>query len=340
MDACMTMMIPTPIPWDFHHTAKAIVAAQTQGSNKTTIPYKSSLLASRGCGYESSLSSLNELNHWVIEHTNPGGGIQQLHYHPDADSDYSIYLAHPPILLTFLSNNNSGSPPSTALLIDQYETEIHAWQLDDSDGGCNSIVDDIMVEEIPATITPTPTTRSIEYTEWSFSILMHKIWRVPTLYFSCCHSDGTPLCRREVLDMLLQSKGMPKADVNTGRGEEQNGTNDNDDDDESLWEFVSQEEHPMTGQPSYFLHPCRTAERMEIMLSYRRHHHQLLGQHNSKSKQSEERESEDVEAEHQIIPLLSWMSMVLPVVGCKISPEVYCRVRHSLLATTQQEASM
>ena len=321
----MMIMIPTPIPWDFHHTAKAIVAAQTQGSSKTTIPYKSSLLASRGGGYESSLSPLNELNHWVIECTNPAGGGRKA----DADSDYSIYLVHPPILLAFVSNNNSGSPPSTTLLIDQCETEIHG----------NSNVDDILVDETPATITPTPTTRSIEYTEWSFSILLHKIWRVPTLYFSCCHSDGTPLCRREVLDMLLQPKGMPKADVHTERGEEQNDTNDNDDD-ESLWEFVSQEEHPMTGQPSYFLHPCRTAERMEIMLSYRRHHHQLLGQHNSKSKQSEERESEDVEAEHQIIPLLSWMSMVLPVVGCKISPDVYCRVRHSLLATTQQEASM
>jgi hypothetical protein len=27
-----------------------------------------------------------------------------------------------------------------------------------------------------------------------------------------------------------------------------------------------------------------------------------------------------------VVPLLSWLSMVLPVVGCVIPPDVYCRM--------------
>ncbi len=97
----------------------------------------------------------------------------------------------------------------------------------------------------------------------------------------------------------------------------------------------------MTGQPSYFLHPCRTAERMELMMSYHPYyHHHRFGQQqqqkqhvDSEKKQMEEIEIEvegNEDGEHCIIPLLSWMSMILPVVGCRLSPEVFCRVRRTL----------
>ncbi len=313
-----------------------------------------------------------DLNHWeIIERGDPvtvGVSRQKPldhHHYPD---DYSIYLAHPPVLLSqqkkmysskgVVVSTQEKSSSSSFLLSDQIlliETEFRAGeqqqptptptptqQLEDFKGGCNyyyEVDNTIMLEDtlLPATAT---TTTSLDYTEWSFSILLHATWRVPTLYFSCCHSDGTPLCRREVLDMLLLPRELSWInDASVHRDEEQNDDNNNDDedDDELSWEFVSQEEHPITGQPSYFLHPCRTAERMELMMSYHqchRHHHQVGQQHVSKKKQIiKENEIEvkgDEDVEHRIIPLLSWMSMILPVVGCRLSPEVFCRVRRNL----------
>lgn len=369
------------VPWDFRRTAKAIVASQTQQrsttNNTTTIHDNLSptaTITTRGDDYESSLI---ELNHWVIEPAH-SVGVTRRHHHPDSDNDdddnddddYAIYLAHPPILVLLpssrkkLLNYSSQSmkieslSPSRSCSIDQDEI---------AEDGCNTInitaADDyaMLLEEIHATTASKTTTtsstnntaRSVEYyyTEWSFNILLHTTWRVPTLYFSCCHSDGTPLCRREVLDTLLllllrrRQQRLPNNNDNatSSCAEEKNDNDTNDYDDESSWEFISQEEHPITGKPSYFLHPCRTAERMELMMSYRhhqfhRHHtfHQQSGQQVDSEKTDAEAEG-DYDEQHRIIPLLTWMSMILPVVGCKISPEVFCRVRRSLLLPSAPE---
>ena len=78
------------------------------------------------------------------------------------------------------------------------------------------------------------------------------------------------------------------------------------DEEEALWEFVSREEHPATGRPAFFLHPCRTAELMRGMLAARR-------------------DSKDGEGDDEHCPLLSWMSVVLPTVGCKVSSRAFRR---------------
>ena len=126
-----------------------------------------------------------------------------------------------------------------------------------------------------------------EYAEFTFSVVFNDTWRVPTLYFTCYRGDGAPLRRREVLDILLRGQRSARSS----------------DEDEALWEFVSQEEHPVTGTPAYFLHPCRTADRMGELIKLRH----------------------EVDEVGDSCPLLSWMSMVLPAVGCKVSSLVFCR---------------
>jgi hypothetical protein len=36
-----------------------------------------------------------------------------------------------------------------------------------------------------------------------------------------------------------------------------------------------------------------------------------------------------------VVPLLSWLSMVLPVVGCGIPPDVYCRMLDDMSSSSR-----
>ena len=117
------------------------------------------------------------------------------------------------------------------------------------------------------------------------------------------------------------------------KGEEDVDDDDDDFESSSSWEFVSQEEHPATGAPSYFLHPCRTAERMGAMLLPP--HAAAAAPWAASSSSSSSSSSTVVE----VVPLLSWLSMVLPVVGCVIPPDVYCRMLDDMSSSSSSRAS-
>ena len=104
-----------------------------------------------------------------------------------------------------------------------------------------------------------------KYTEWTISIVFHQTWRVPTLYFTCAQTDGTPLCRQQVLDVsLLQHENQNHnikcrdiMEVYIPRGT----SND--------WVTL------------LFLHSCRTSERVDLkmemfMIWYQNHSHSAL----------------------------------------------------------------
>jgi len=74
---------------------------------------------------------------------------------------------------------------------------------------------------------------------WNCSIVFSPTYGVPVFYFRANFLDGTSVGREEVLRVLNR-----KADAG---GEDDDG-----------WDFVSEEEHPVTGVPHYFLHPCQT----------------------------------------------------------------------------------
>lgn len=219
------------------------------------------------CGGASTSSSIIsspvELTSWVLE----------------ANND-AIYLTHPPVLLRSNDDNSHRIEDNVTIhedeMIDPIESNV---ELDESIvHNCNPLHDYV--------------------TEWTFSIVFHDTWRVPTLYFHVHDVDGTPIKRDEVVTILLTStRGNATAISANGPMSE-----------EQTWDFVSQEEHPMTGKPSFFLHPCQTASKMELLLHQPKHY----------------------------CPLLSWMSMILPSVGCTISPFVYNEAQKKMMSMIEE----
>jgi ubiquitin-like-conjugating enzyme ATG10 len=130
---------------------------------------------------------------------------------------------------------------------------------------------------------------------WNFSIVYSETWMVPVLYFSVTRNDnGMPFWRNEILEML-----------------------DNTDNVEDTWHFVSYQEHPITGEPSCFLHPCQTAQRLEML------HEQ------QQQQQQQQHGGADSFVGSPII--LSWLTMMLPAVGYSIPSRIFSQLQHSLL---------
>lgn len=126
-----------------------------------------------------------------------------------------------------------------------------------------------------------PLTESPSF-EWRYSIVFSDTWRVPVLHFTVQDSNGNPCPRDLVLTMLPASSLQ-----------------------EDTWDFVSYDEHPITGTPSYFLHPCQTQDVMSLM--------QKDGGH------------------HMATRLLSWLSLILPAVGHTLPSKIF-RQLHQRLA--------
>lgn len=130
---------------------------------------------------------------------------------------------------------------------------------------------------------------------WAFSIAYSDTFQVPVLYFHVHHQDGSPCIRSHVVRWLC-----PETEDSIDK------TVDNFQMDS--WEFISQEQHPHTCFPSYFLHPCRTSERIR-----------LLQQTSSFSDDGE-----------RINLLWVWMSMILPAVNHPIPSKVHAFVQERL----------
>jgi hypothetical protein len=200
--------------------------------------------------------------------------------------DGDIYLVHPTVVRRSSSRASQHGAGEAAHLEavpedenDFTEEEI-LWSdesvINDSDVVMNGLLD----EEIES---------SDSESEWNFSIVYSETWRVPVLYFHVQQRDGTPCTRNYVLEVL-------QGDSHS----HQNKVADS-------WDFVSHEEHPVSRCPSFFLHPCRTRERLETL------------QANSNISSDE------------ALRLLSWMSMIFPSVGCSISSRTFQQLRDRLL---------
>lgn len=108
--------------------------------------------------------------------------------------------------------------------------------------------------------------------QWNFSIVFSDTYRVPVLYFRVQTLDGSPCERSRVL------KWLPNQSI------------------ADSWDFISQEEHPISGLPSYFLHPCQSSSRLKEILRSTKYSASLLW---------------------------AWMSMILPAVNYPIPPSFY-----------------
>ena len=205
------------------------------------------------------------------------------------------------------------------------------------------------------------------YTEWTFNIVYHPTYHVPTLYFTACHLDGTVLTIEDVMHTLQQyqryqhfQSSIDDEANNDDSGNElhnnmdERGSNDHDEGDVKYYhetttedelhldEFISHEEHPITGMPCYCIHPCRTTDRMQYISSSA----SIAGTTTSSSSVMEDEEEEEQHHDPNVnataaaatsVPLLlSWMSMILPIVGCCLSSYTYQQLVVSVIDEKQK----
>jgi hypothetical protein len=123
--------------------------------------------------------------------------------------------------------------------------------------------------------------------EWTFSVVFSPTWRCPVLYFTTQLIDGRPLTRGEILALLRCAD--PKHDTSDS------------------WEFVSYEEHPISGIPACFLHPCQTSNMLANITKSDVNGSTVPGRH-----------------------LLAWMSLVLPSIGFAMPPCFFLQLRQRL----------
>lgn len=129
-------------------------------------------------------------------------------------------------------------------------------------------------------LTHMPSSLSVSL-EWRFTIVFSETWRVPVLHFTVQDSAGNPCPREQVLSMLPTAK-------------QHNDT----------WNFVSYDEHPITGTPSYFLHPCQTQDILTLLQN---------------------------DCVQSTSLLLSWLSLILPTIGYTLPSMVFKKLRKELL---------
>ncbi|NWI53571.1 ATG10 enzyme, partial [Calyptomena viridis] len=87
---------------------------------------------------------------------------------------------------------------------------------------------------------------------YEYHVLYSSSYQVPVLYFRACFLDGRPL----TLDEIWRSVHACYQDRLQ----------------EGLWDTVTQQEHPILGQPFFVLHPCRTNEFISAVLTGPRKH--------------------------------------------------------------------
>lgn len=124
--------------------------------------------------------------------------------------------------------------------------------------------------------------QSSHHSEWRFSVVYSDTWRVPVLYFTVQDPSGNPLPRDKVVAALPASSQV-----------------------QDTWDLVSYDEHPVSGVPSYFLHPCQTEARLKVLFNNEPENKQLL--------------------------LLSWMSLILPAIGYNFPSKIFQKVKHQIL---------
>ena len=107
---------------------------------------------------------------------------------------------------------------------------------------------------------------------WNFSICYSVTYNSPTLYFTVSTISGQPLSHDQLLK-VIPSDPPPS---------------------------ISHEEHPVTGTPSFFLHPCGTEKLLSLLKS-------------------------DCE-------LLSWLVIVLSSVGIRINGDNYVKLMKLIIS--------
>jgi Autophagocytosis associated protein, active-site domain len=277
---------------------------------------------------------------------------QEEHQHPHQHAAAGdMFLRHAPILSSHHAVSSSISPPPVNHH-DSSNIDEHLTDDDDSDGLL--FIDDSIIGDPQVVSSSSLPRNSIDdenetaastvlMLEWSFSVVYSDTWQVPILYFhvqQCSrddHGSYTPCSRSMVVDILshLHHQNL-KLEEESDHHSNNTDINDNAST-YSSWDFVSSDEHPVTGLPCFFLHPCRTRERLEILL---RTTNTPVTSSTEKAAKSEKDQQQQQQQQQQLesssessdpaMLLLIWMSLILPSVGHGFSARTFAKLMGKL----------
>ena len=126
----------------------------------------------------------------------------------------------------------------------------------------------------PAALSPTPLSDPIQL---EYHAVYSHTYQVPVLYLTACRSNGLRLSLEEVWSLVPRAHHSRLA--------------------AARWSTLTEGEHPVTGTPFYFVHPCHTGRVMAT----------VIGHEGGKPR---ERPGVDY--------LTSWLSMFGPLVGLEL----------------------
>lgn len=215
-------------------------------------------------------------NYTTIQRSNHGSiSTSSLFLHAwelRVDSYGDTYLQHPPVVQRLHTKNIVKDDDINEEWI---EFEDDSIQIKDPD-----IIKTLPIED----------DFSCEDFELNLTVVYSHVWAMPVLYFQVYKNDGKFLSREEVLKVLNLTTSKEENDSMDGRRTKK---------DDEQWNFVSQEEHPITGRPAYFFHPCQTSSRMQLVFP-----------------------DKDIMTSNPCKWISTWLSLILPAAGFRISPQL------------------
>lgn len=224
------------------------------------------------------------------------------------------YLVHPPVTSWTktssdhqLYRDNTIYESSITPALDG-SSSLKSGDEEDSDnyGNDEFPLDDSIAQIAQCSMKDSSSSCNMRQIEWSFSVVYSHVWGVPVLYFRVQYLNGIPLSRSQVLNILIGG---------IGDSIENKGTHEDAIEEDDGWNFVSYEEHPITGVPSFFLHPCQTSKRLHLLMI----------------ATGAENDEYSVVKKNPANVLLSWLSMILPSTGFRMSPKVFCAARKEIV---------
>ncbi|XP_007518843.1 ubiquitin-like-conjugating enzyme ATG10 [Erinaceus europaeus] len=120
----------------------------------------------------------------------------------------------------------------------------------------------------------TQTTAATEVIRYEYHVLYSPSYQVPVLYFRASFLDGRPVALKDIWEGVHECYKTRLL--------------------QAPWDTVTQQEHPILGQPFFVLHPCKTSEFMAPALK----HSQKINR--------------------DVNYITSWLSVVGPVVGLSL----------------------
>lgn len=256
-----------------------------------------------------------------------------MHWSLDGNGGICLRIQTTPPCTTKLPNSKATDDSETRLVTDEILSQEPLWM--DRDVVASAAAG------LGANDQDTPLSNRTIRRDWHLSILYSPVWQVPVLYFDVQKQESggnimeltTCTSRQDVLEDIIAM--MKRTSVHP-QGEEEKET-ENDctilvfatvlD----LWDVCTFEEHPITGMPSLFLHPCQFEERLRHLLDARYPQPQEENECASLTKNGA--------TSFVAIRIWTWLAMILPAMGLTsiISPQAFELVLRQLERSRENE---